>query len=92
MFFNWTNQRVVVTGGTGILGSHVCDALAKRNPAAHVAIGSINYALCWADHIRKILSELRPNLVMHLVAKVGGIGANREHPASRKPVWTAGPF
>jgi GDP-L-fucose synthase len=81
MAFDWKNKRVVVTGGTGFLGSHLCDALAKKNPEAIFPVGLRNYNLCDINGINAMLDATRPNMVFHLAARVGGIGANREHPA-----------
>ena len=81
MAFDWKNKRVVVTGGTGFLGSHLCDALAKKNPEAIFPVGLRNYNLCDINGINAMLDATKPNMVFHLAARVGGIGANREHPA-----------
>lgn len=81
MTIAWKQKRVVVTGGTGFLGSHLCDALAAREPAALFPVGLRNYNLCSLDGITRMLDEKRPDVVFHLAARVGGIGANREHPA-----------
>ena len=81
MAFDWKNKRVVVTGGTGFLGSHWCDALAKKNPEAIFPVGLRNYNLCDINGINAMLDATKPNMVFHLAARVGGIGANREHPA-----------
>lgn len=79
--FTWSGQRVVVTGGTGFLGSHLCEALARRKPDALFPIGIREWDLCDANSIRAMLAQMKPTMVIHLAAKVGGIGANREHPA-----------
>lgn len=81
MNFSWTDKRVVITGGTGFLGSHLHDAIIKKKPASIHPIGLRDYNLCDVDSIRSVLNDLKPNLVIHLAARVGGIGANREHPA-----------
>lgn len=81
MSFNWKTRRVIVTGGRGFLGRHVVDALKKREPEAIFPLGMKDCDLRDAGQIRKLLKETRPNLVIHLAAKVGGIGANMEHPA-----------
>ena len=81
MAIDWKNKRVVVTGGTGFLGSHLCDALAKKNPEAIFPVGLRNYNLCDINGINAMLDATKPNMVFHLAARVGGIGANREHPA-----------
>ena len=77
----WEQQRVVVTGGKGFLGSHVREALQARGAALiHVAdLPDCN--LCNVADIRRMLDAVRPTLIIHLAARVGGIGANRENPA-----------
>lgn len=76
----WSDRRVVVTGGAGFLGSFVVEAL-KANGAQSVFIPTIEeYDLRDVADIRRMLADAKPNLVIHLAAKVGGIGANREHP------------
>ena len=79
--FSWSHHRIVVTGGTGFLGGHLCDALKARQPAALYPIGLSKYNLCDVEAIRAMLADLKPTMIIHLAAKVGGIGANREHPA-----------
>lgn len=74
-------QRVLVTGGNGFLGSHVVEALAARG-AVVSAPRSAEYDLTDARATRAMFEALRPDLVMHLAAKVGGIGANRKHPGT----------
>lgn len=77
----WKNKRVLVSGGTGFLGSFVCEKLAERGAAEVIAPDSREYDLCDRDAVRALLDKTKPHLVMHLAARVGGIGANREHPA-----------
>ncbi len=83
----WNNKRVVVTGGAGFLGSFVIEKLKQRG-ATDIVIPRIeNYNLVDRDDIRRMYKEtlhgIDPEnmLVIHLAAHVGGIGANREHPA-----------
>ena len=71
--------RVVVTGGTGFLGSHVARHLAGEG-ADVVAIGSADYDLRERSEISAMLRALRPDAVIHLAAIVGGIGANQAEP------------
>ena len=76
----WNDKRVVVTGGAGFLGSFVCEKLKERGAAEVVAPRSADYDLVEIDGVNKLLDDTNPNLVIHLAARVGGIGANREHP------------
>ena len=77
----WEQQRVVVTGGNGFLGRHVVAALrARKAGLVHVAdLPECN--LCNIADVRRMLREVQPTLVIHLAARVGGIGANRANPA-----------
>ncbi len=76
----WQDKRVCVTGGAGFLGSFVTAKLTERG--ADVFIPTIEeYDLVREDSINKMLDDSRPDLIIHLAAQVGGIGANREHPA-----------
>jgi GDP-L-fucose synthase len=73
-------KRVLVTGGSGLLGTHVLSRLAEQNVAAAVAPRSAQYDLRDRDAIRGVLSDTRPDVVVHLAAVVGGIGANMATP------------
>jgi GDP-L-fucose synthase len=74
-----SGKRTVVTGGTGFLGRNVAQALESAGAEVH-AVGSGDYDLRHRDAIEKMFAELRPHVVVHLAAVVGGIGANRAEP------------
>jgi GDP-L-fucose synthase len=77
----WPDQRVVVTGGAGFLGSYVQEGLRKRG-VKEIFIPHIeDYDLTDVHAIRRMLEDAQPDLILHLAANVGGIGANRAHPA-----------
>jgi GDP-L-fucose synthase len=74
-----SGSRIVVTGGTGFLGRHVAAEL--RTAGADVAaLGSADYDLRERGDIDRMLTDHRPDAVVHLAAVVGGIGANRAEP------------
>ena len=77
----WQHKRVCVTGGAGFLGSFVTQKLRDRG-AAEVFIPTIEkYDLVQLPSIKQMLADSQPEIIIHLAAQVGGIGANREHPA-----------
>ncbi len=77
----WANKRVMVTGGLGFLGHYVVRGLKERGAAEVTVADRDRYDLRLVQDLRRSLEEAKPNLVIHLAARVGGIGANREHPA-----------
>lgn len=77
----WQDKRVVVTGGAGFLGSFVIDKLHEYGVGQVFVPRKAEYDLREKDAILDLLHDTNPNLIIHLAASVGGIGANREHPA-----------
>ncbi|NJP04109.1 MAG: GDP-L-fucose synthase [Chloroflexaceae bacterium] len=77
----WSGKRVVVTGGAGFLGSFVVERLAQLGAAEVFVPRSSAYDLRDLSAIHRLLADVRPDIVIHLAARVGGIGANRDHPA-----------
>ncbi|MHC4075150.1 MAG: GDP-L-fucose synthase family protein [Planctomycetota bacterium] len=74
------DKRVVVTGGAGFLGNYVIAGLKKRG-CKNILVPRIEeYDLVNPDEIVRMYDNMRPDIVIHLAAVVGGIGANREHP------------
>jgi GDP-L-fucose synthase len=80
MPINWPNERIVVTGGAGFLGSFVLEALRTRGAREVMVPRSKDYDLVQMDAVRALYRDTRPTLVLHLAARVGGIGANRDNP------------
>ena len=73
-------QRVLVTGGAGFLGKAVCQALRDYSPHSIDVPRSRDFDLRWPADVRRVLKQFRPDVVIHLAAVVGGIGANRRNP------------
>ncbi len=76
----WTNQRVIVTGGAGFLGSHVVATLRARGCQEVFVPRRKDCDLLDRQAIQRLFKTTQPTLVIHLAAVVGGIGANRAHP------------
>jgi GDP-L-fucose synthase len=73
-------QSVVVTGGAGFLGAYVVEKLRARGAGRVFVPRRAEYDLVQGEAVRRLYADARPDLVIHLAAVVGGIGANRQNP------------
>jgi GDP-L-fucose synthase len=74
------DRKIIVTGGAGFLGGYVTEGLKKRG-CRNILVPKIeDYDLVDINDINRMYNDMRPDIVIHLAAVVGGIGANREHP------------
>ncbi len=80
MAVHWPSERVVVTGGAGFLGSFVIEELRRRGATEIFVPRSKDYDLVDMAAVRALYRDTQPTLLLHLAAKVGGIGANRDNP------------
>ena len=77
----WKDRRVCVTGGAGFLGSYVVENLRQKD-AKDIFIPKIeDFDLVQNESVQRLLAEANPDIIIHLAANVGGIGANRARPA-----------
>jgi len=76
----WETKRVVVTGGSGFLGSFVVEELHARRCRNIFVPRSKDFNLVDMEAVRRLYKEARPQIVIHLAARVGGIGANQADP------------
>jgi GDP-L-fucose synthase len=77
----WATRRVCVTGGAGFLGSFVTEKLRQKGAAQIFVPHLEQYDLVKLDDIHRMLDDAQPDLIIHLAALAGGIGANRARPA-----------
>lgn len=75
------NDHILITGGTGFLGSHLVDSLRLRGYKNLTILGRKYVDLQVKNEVTAVFSLLRPNVVIHAAATCGGIGANKEAPA-----------
>ncbi len=76
----WNEKRVVVTGGAGFLGSFVVEQLRAKGCRDIIVPRSTDYDLVQMDAVKQLYSDGTPDMVIHLAARVGGIGANQANP------------
>ena len=77
----WATRRVTLTGGAGFLGSFVTEKLHQRGVKDLFIPRIEQYDLVNPQDVERLLDDARPDVIIHLAAHVGGIGANRLHPA-----------
>jgi GDP-L-fucose synthase len=76
----WSEKRVVVTGGAGFLGTSLVENLHERGCKQVYVPRSTEFDLRERDHIIRLYEQVKPHIVIHLAAVVGGIGANQANP------------
>ena len=80
MTIHWPSERIVVTGGAGFLGSFLQEELKRRGARELFVPTEKEYDLVEMEAVKRLYRDAKPTLVLHLAAKVGGIGANRDNP------------
>lgn len=76
------NKRVLVTGGNGFLGQSIVARLGAAGCTEILTPRKKDYDLREIDQVRRLFRDLRPEVIIHAAAVVGGIGANMEHPGN----------
>ncbi|MFT3694639.1 MAG: GDP-L-fucose synthase [Kofleriaceae bacterium] len=76
----WANKRVLVTGGGGFFGSFVVDQLRARGATELIVPRKREVDLVDRNAVRALFADVKPHVVFHLAARVGGIGANKDNP------------
>jgi GDP-L-fucose synthase len=80
MSMDLTSKRILITGGGGFLGSHIVERLRRQGCRQVSAPRRKEFDLTRAADVEGLFESLRPEIVIHAAASVGGIGANRENP------------
>ncbi len=76
------DKRITITGGNGFLGKHLCKAFQTHGYKNILVASSSDYNLVKHDDIQRLYDDQQPDIVVHLAAKVGGIGFNQENPGA----------
>ncbi len=76
----WTDRTVIVTGGAGFVGSFLCEKLRARRAKRIIVPRRKECDLTDPAAVRQLYASVRPDIVLHLAAEVGGIGANQANP------------
>lgn len=76
----WQNKRVLITGGAGFLGTYVCQRLRQEGCQKLFVPRKSQYNLVEMDACNRVYQDSEPEIVIHLAAVVGGIGANQQNP------------